>query len=159
MYGFPSYGYGIDMNRFNYLQNANNTQFPVQQSLGQQQNTFNPQSVVQVSGENGAKAYSLPPNSSVLLMDTTDAIVWLKSTDGGGYPTLTPFRITPIEPTPIIPQTSAPTVPQIDIDNINNRLTKLEERLNEQSNNGITKQSNRTSNKQGQQSNADVTAV
>lgn len=158
MYGFPSYGYGIDMNRFNYLQNANNTQFPVQQSLGQQQNTFNPQSVVQVSGENGAKAYSLPPNSSVLLMDTTDAIVWLKSTDGGGYPTLTPFRITPIETTPIIP-TTATAVPQIDIDSINNRLTKLEGIINEQSNNGFIKQGSKHNKQDNKQSASDVTAV
>lgn len=53
--------------------------------------------IPQVHGEEGAKAFSLPPNSSVLLMDETDAVIWAKVTDGAGYATLKGFRITPIE--------------------------------------------------------------
>lgn len=51
--------------------------------------------VVRVNGENGARAFQMAPNSSVLLLDETDPIVWLKTTDGAGYPTLTPYTITP----------------------------------------------------------------
>ena len=36
--------------------------------------------VPQVNGEGGAKAYSLAPNSSILLLDTTAPIVWHKRT-------------------------------------------------------------------------------
>lgn len=76
-FGVPTYGYGP------------------QQSVPSQNQP--PIQVPQVHGENGAKAYSLPPNSSILLMDETDEIVWAKMTDGAGYPTLKGFRITPIE--------------------------------------------------------------
>ena len=70
-------------------------QRPIQQQLPQQQ-------VTRVSGQNGAQAYALPPNSSALLLDDTAPIVWLKTTDGAGYPTLTPYDIVPHQiPTPV----------------------------------------------------------
>lgn len=53
------------------------------------------QEVVRVSGENGARAYQLAPNSSALLLDETAPLVWLKTTDGAGYPTVAPYTITP----------------------------------------------------------------
>ena len=56
--------------------------------------------VIRVHGEEGAKAYQMPPNSSVLLLDETAPIVWLKTTDGASYPTITGYNITPIEPPP-----------------------------------------------------------
>ncbi len=37
----------------------------------------------------------MPPNSSILLLDETAPIVWLKMTDGAGYPTLNPYDIAP----------------------------------------------------------------
>lgn len=51
--------------------------------------------VIKVNGKNGAEAYTIPPNSSILLLDETAPIIWLKMTDGGGYPTLTPYDIIP----------------------------------------------------------------
>lgn len=39
----------------------------------------------------------MPPNSSVLLLDETQNVVWLKMTDGAGYPTVSGYTITPIE--------------------------------------------------------------
>lgn len=56
-----------------------------------------PQAVIRVHGAEGAKAYSLPPNSSVLLLDETQNVVWLKMTDGAGYPTVTGYEIKPLE--------------------------------------------------------------
>lgn len=56
-----------------------------------------PVQVVRVNGENGARAYSLPPNSSSLLIDEKDAIVYLITTDGAGYKTVMAYAITPIE--------------------------------------------------------------
>ena len=43
--------------------------------------------VTRVNGRNGADAFRMAPNSSILLMDENDPIVWLKQTDGAGYAT------------------------------------------------------------------------
>lgn len=56
------------------------------------------QEIVRVNGEGGAKAYNLSPNSSVLMLDETNPIVWVKVTDGAGFPTLTAYSITPYTP-------------------------------------------------------------
>lgn len=55
------------------------------------------QEVIRVNGENGANAYQLMPNSSALLMDETAPLVWLVTTDGAGYKTMTPYKITPYQ--------------------------------------------------------------
>lgn len=52
--------------------------------------------VIKVNGEEGAKAFSLAPNSSVLLLDETAPVVWLKTTDGASYPTLVGYSIKPL---------------------------------------------------------------
>lgn len=52
--------------------------------------------IKRVHGEEGAKAYPLAPNSSVLLQDETDNIVWAKVTDSAGYATVKGFFLTPI---------------------------------------------------------------
>lgn len=80
----------------NNLYGMNGLQMQVPNSLGAMQNN---QEIIRVHGEEGAKAFGLGPNSSVLLMDETDNIVWAKVTDGAGYATLRGFRITPIETT------------------------------------------------------------
>ena len=46
--------------------------------------------ITRVNGRNGAEAFRMAPNASVLLMDENDPIVWLKASDGAGYCTLTP---------------------------------------------------------------------
>lgn len=62
-------------------------------------NTYLPQpqryEIVKVNGQNGAAAFQMAPNSQVLLLDETAPVVWLKTTDGAGYPSLTPYDIVP----------------------------------------------------------------
>lgn len=82
------------------------------------------QQVVRVNGKNGADTYQLPPNSSILLLDQTAPIVWLKMTDGAGYPTVTPYDITPHQ--------TEQQIQQVDLTNIEQRLTKLEDIINGQ---------------------------
>lgn len=53
--------------------------------------------VVRVNGRGGADAFQMAPNSDALLLDTSAPIVWLKTTDGAGYATCTPYTITPEE--------------------------------------------------------------
>lgn len=81
-----------------------------------------PMRVVRVSGKPGAEAYQMAPNSEVLLLDETQPVVWLKTTDGAGYPRLTAYDITVHEEE------------QFDYKSINARLKRLEDYFNAQSN-------------------------
>ena len=97
-----------------------------------QQNTAQPPvppvQVVRVSGENGAKAYNMGANSSALLLDESGTIVWLVTTDGASYKTVSAYDITPHKTTP------AP-----DVTNIENRLQTVEKKIEEMMNNGNSK--------------------
>lgn len=79
--------------------------------------------VTKVSGENGARAYQMGPNSSALLLDESGLMVWLCTTDGAGYKTVSAYDITPHQSTP------AP-----DFGSLETRITKLEEIINGNSN-------------------------
>lgn len=96
------------------MQNAYNMPY------GQQVQQPQPCSITKVSGENGAKAFAMAANSSVLLLDETAPLVWLKTTDGAGYPTLTPYTITPYQ-----------AAPPVDVNSLENRVKRLEEMLND----------------------------
>jgi hypothetical protein len=41
-----------------------------------------------VTGEDGAKAFALPPNSAVALFDANEDVMYIKTTDGAGFPTI-----------------------------------------------------------------------
>ena len=47
--------------------------------------------LVSVTGLEGAKAYQLPPNSSMPLFDANDDVLYVKTTDAAGYPTVRAF--------------------------------------------------------------------
>lgn len=91
-------------------------------SMGAQNVPRGPQAfagqVTRVNGKNGAEAFQMAPNSSILLMDEHDPIVWLKQTDGAGYPTVTPYTVTPH-------QAAAP----VDVNGLEARVKRLEEML------------------------------
>ena len=82
------------------------------------------QEVVKVNGRPGAEAFTLGPNCSALLLDTTAPMVWLVQTDGAGYKTLNPYDITPHEEKP----------PEDIYKSLEDRITKLEEVINAKSN-------------------------
>lgn len=74
------------------------------------------QQIVKVNGENGARAYQLMPNSSALLLDENNPIVWLVQSDGAGYKTVTPYAISPY------------TSPESQsLDSLNDRIKRLED--------------------------------
>ena len=103
-------------------QNYLNTPLPMTMN-GQYPNTYSQvmrQEIVKVNGENGARAYQLAANSSVLLLDETNPIVWLVQTDGAGYKTVSPFSITPYQP-----------APAIDVNSLEERISRLEAKINE----------------------------
>lgn len=78
------------------------------------------QEIVKVKGENGARAYQMMPNSSALLLDEDNPIVWLVQADGAGYKTVSPYTITPYQP-----------APAVDLSDIEHRLKRIEEIINE----------------------------
>lgn len=88
-----------------------------------QQPQIQSHNIIHVNGENGARSFRMAPNSQCLLLDDTAPIIWLAQTDGAGYPTLTPYSITPYQAEP------AP-----DFNSLDARIKRLEDMINGQSN-------------------------
>ena len=78
-----------------------------------------PTQVIRVNGENGARAYSIGANSSALLLDESGLMVWLVTTDGAGYKTVSPYDITPHQ-----------VAPAPDYGSLESRIKKLEDMIN-----------------------------
>ena len=96
--------------------------------------------IIHVNGQNGAQAFQMMPNSQALLLDDTAPIVWLAQTDGAGYKTVTPYSITPYQPEP-----------EVDLKEIDRRLTKIEEAMNNNAKSSTSSFSKKqSSNKQPQ---------
>ena len=83
--------------------------------------------VVKVHGEDGAKAYQIGANSSALLLDESGLIVWLVTSDGAGYRTVSAYDIKPHE-----------TAPVPDYGNLEERIAKLEMIVNDNARNTST---------------------
>lgn len=56
--------------------------------------------LLRVSGINGAKAFQMNPNEVVALFDEGDDILYVKSTDSAGFPTIRRFRFAEEAETP-----------------------------------------------------------
>ena len=76
---FPQYYQPLQSMPYNSLQSASNG---LQTSNG---------GIIWVQGENAAKAYPVASGASVLLMDSEDSVMYIKSTDQSGMPL--PLRI------------------------------------------------------------------
>lgn len=72
-----------------------------QSQMGQMQNQYQLQNqgLIRVTGIDGAKAYQMAPNSVVPLFDSDNDIMYIKSTDGAGFPTIKAFTFSVYEPT------------------------------------------------------------
>lgn len=49
------------------------------------------QNLIRVNGIDGAKAYQMPANSTVALFDSNEDVMYVKSTDGAGFPSIRTF--------------------------------------------------------------------
>ena len=85
----------------------------------QQMPALQPTQVVRVNGENGARAYTIGANSSALLLDESGLLVWLVTSDGAGYKTVSAYDITPHQ-----------AAPQPDYSSLESRITRLEGLIN-----------------------------
>lgn len=83
---YPNYGGGY----YNpYINVASQATPPVQ--VPQPQQSQSQPSILWVQGEAGAKAYPVGAGNSVLLMDTEDSVMYIKTVDASGMPQ--PLRV------------------------------------------------------------------
>lgn len=57
-----------------------------------------PQNLIRVNGIDGAKAYQMTANSTVALFDANNDILYVKSTDGAGFPSIRTFSFVEMKP-------------------------------------------------------------
>ena len=128
MYGMPNYPFQSPFG------NGMNTSYQNQQ--------LPHYDIVKVNGRNGAEAFQMGPNSQVLLLDETAPVLWLASTDGAGYKTVSAFDISPHQ-----------DQQQTMLSSIEQRLARLEEYIYEPSESGSrdAKQRNPKQRNVGQQ--------
>ena len=86
------------------------------------------QQVIKVHGKSGADAYRMSPNSSALLLDETEPLIYLAQTDGAGYKTITAYDIQLHQ-----------ELPPVDTHSLEQRITRIEEILNNESNHTSTR--------------------
>ena len=131
-----------------YMYNGNPYFNPRQiQQTTQPQQWANPvlpkMEIIKVHGEEGAKSFQMAANSQALLLDESNPIVWLVTTDGAGYKTATPFDIRPHED-------ASKKDNETTLIDLKDRVEKLERTVNDyvKSNTGLTieEKSNVTAN-------------
>ena len=81
--------------------------------------------VVHVKGQDGANTLvnQMAPNSGVIAMDDTAALVWLCQVDGAGYKTVQAFDISPHQ-----------DAPAVDVRSLEERIARLEAAINDKPN-------------------------
>lgn len=116
---------GFNFNQYNPYSFMNPYQQQVQPTQPQTQ-------VVRVNGENGARAYQMGANSSALLLDESGLMIWLVTSDGAGYKTVTNYDIKPHQ-----------ELPKPDYTTLESRIERLEMIVN-----GNTRNPSATCNEQ-----------
>ncbi len=127
---FPNYGYAIQAPQYGQpqYQQVTQTQQPIQQNQNNQQQS---NSIIWVQGEAGAKAYPLAPNNKILLMDSENPVLYVKSVNASGIPD-------PLIIYDLVQRSDEPVQKnQSDerLNSIEERLKKIENRLQNNMNN------------------------
>ena len=99
-----------------------NTGYPATYSNPYLQSYQQPQGIIWVSGEAGAKAYLLAPNSTVQLWDSEAQTIYLESADASGMPTMKVLDYTIRE----TPSNGVPAASQNQADKLSAYATKAE---------------------------------
>lgn len=98
---------------------------PVWQASPQQVSNQPINGLVSVTGAEGAKAYPLPPNSSMPLFDANEDVMYVKTTDGAGFPTVKAYRFEQVE----APEAQAPQyATREDFERLEKRIEQLASR-------------------------------
>jgi hypothetical protein len=64
------------------------------------QQQVQPEGLIRVTGVEGARAYPVAPNSTVPLFDADRDVLYVKSADAGGFPTIRAFAFSPLQDAP-----------------------------------------------------------
>lgn len=84
---------------------------------------------IQVTGLEGAKAYPLPPNSEMPLFDSThDGVMFIKTTDAAGFPTIKSSHWVGDEEQPV--QADVEYVTQDDLQKLYSNISHQLEQMN-----------------------------
>ena len=126
---YSSNPYTNNNNNNNYM-NRNNNYIPSQQSTAQQQVYQN--NVIWVKGKENARSMQLPPNSTVILLDSEVGKFYIKTTDDIGLGKIRVFSYVE-EPDNESTNVSS-SVPNVDLSNYVTK-TELEEIIKEIKNN------------------------
>ena len=118
------------MNYYGYPQQGFQPNPMYQGTPQTQTNVLPQQQVLQANGKASIDAIRMAPNSSVLIMDQNDPIVWLCTSDGLGKVTSIPYDITPHKEPPPVDVHGM----EERIANIENILMRWEEKINGKSN-------------------------
>ena len=105
----------------NYLNRNNNNYIPSQQSSLQQQQQVYQNNIIWVKGKENARSMQLPPNSTVILLDSEVGKFYIKTTDDIGLGKLRVFSY--IEEPDNDSSTNSSSVPNVDLSNY---VTKAE---------------------------------
>lgn len=102
--------------------------YPSQQVQQPQQNN----GIIWVQGEAGAKSYLVAPNTTVQLWDSESQVIYLKSADASGMPSIKVLDYTirdsaPKHPTPVGPQIDYAT--KEDVGALQGELNKLRDEM------------------------------
>lgn len=84
--------------------------------------------IIHVTGENGANALQMLPNSQAIVLDDTAPQVFLVTTDGAGYKQVNAFTITPVKK----------ESPQDAMKTLEERLERIERMLQRESNASVS---------------------
>ena len=100
----------------------------MQSQVQQQQNTNN---LIWVSGEAGAKAYLVAPNTTVTLWDSEDKVIYLKSADATGMPSMKilDYSIRNNSPQETVSKPHSEFATKVDVESIRKDILALRERV------------------------------
>lgn len=103
--------------------------YPQMQSQGQQ--TQNGNSLIWVSGEAGAKAYLVAPNTTVTLWDSESQTIFLKSADATGMPSMKilDYTIRSNAPQETVSTPHSDFATKVDVESIRKDILALRERV------------------------------
>ena len=80
----------------NYINQGYN---PYQNNMQYQQMNQSMQGLIRVNGIDGARAYQMSANSQVALFDANEDLMYVKCTDGAGFPSIRTFRFVEVTDT------------------------------------------------------------
>lgn len=142
--------------RAQYQQSMQQQQFPMQQNIGQQPATqMSGNGVLWVQGEAAAKAFLVANGNSVVLWDSESPVIYLKSVDMSGKPSMRIFDLreripcVPEQPhtTPSFPGEMVDYITREEFNKLKDKLDALLERENEQTDAVKSEEVNKVNNK------------